>query len=59
MVVQVNGKVRAKFEAPPETPKEMLEETALDLPRVREFTEKKEVVKIVVVPGRLVSIVVK
>ena len=59
MVVQVNGKVRAKFEAAPDTPKEVLEETAISLPRVRELTEGNEVVKIVVVPGRLVSIVVK
>jgi leucyl-tRNA synthetase len=59
MVVQVNGKVRARFEAPPETPKEALEETALAMPRVQELTEGKEVVKIVVVPGRLVSIVIK
>jgi leucyl-tRNA synthetase len=59
MVVQVNGKVRARFEAPPETDKKALEETALAIPRVQEFTEGKEVVKIVVVPGRLVSIVVK
>jgi leucyl-tRNA synthetase len=59
MVVQVNGKVRARFEAPPETPKESLEKTALGMPRVQELTEGKEVVKIVVIPGRLVSIVVK
>jgi len=59
MVVQVNGKVRAKFEAAPDTPKEVLEETAISLPRVRELIEGNEVVKIVVVPGRLVSIVIK
>jgi leucyl-tRNA synthetase len=59
MVVQVNGKVRARFESPPETPKESLEKTALGMPRVQELIEGKEVVKIVVIPGRLVSIVVK
>jgi len=59
MVVQVNGKVRARFEAPPETAKETLEETALAMPRVQEFTKGKEIVKVVVVPGRLISIVVK
>jgi len=59
MVIQVNGKVRARFEAPPETPKEALEKTALAMPRVQELTEDKEVVKVVVVPGRLVSIVIK
>jgi leucyl-tRNA synthetase len=59
MVVQVNGKVRARFEAPPETPNETLEETALGLTRVQEFTKGKELVKVVVVPGRLVSIVIR
>jgi leucyl-tRNA synthetase len=59
MVVQINGKVRARFEAPPETSKESLEKTALAMPRVQELTEGKEVVKVVVVPGKLVSIVVK
>ncbi|MDF1524666.1 MAG: leucine--tRNA ligase [bacterium] len=59
MVVQVNGKVRARFEASPETTKESLEKTALGMPRVQELTEGKELVKIVVIPGRLVSIVVK
>lgn len=59
MVVQVNGKVRAKFDAPPDTSKEDLEHTALSQQRVRELIEGKEVEKIVVVPGRLVSIVLK
>jgi len=59
MVVQVNGKVRARFEAPPDSPKGSLEKTALAMPRVQELIEGKDVAKIVVVPGRLVSIVVK
>ena len=59
MVVQVNGKVRARFGAPPDTPREVLEERALTLPRIRDLTEGKEVDKVVVVPGRLVSIVLK
>jgi len=59
MVVQVNGKVRARFEAPPDSPKGSLEKTALAMPRVQELIEGKDVAKIVVVPGRLVSIVIK
>ncbi|UCF88050.1 MAG: leucine--tRNA ligase [bacterium] len=59
MVVQVNGKVRARFEAPPDTTREVLQDAALAIPRVREMTEGKEVLKVVVVPGRLVSIVIR
>jgi leucyl-tRNA synthetase len=59
MVVQVNGKVRARFDAPPDTSKNELETTALALPRVLELIEGRELKKVVVVPGRLVSIVVK
>ncbi len=59
MVVQVNGKVRARFESAPDAPEEFLKETALALERVRELTEGKEILKVVTVPGRLVSIVVR
>jgi leucyl-tRNA synthetase len=59
MVVQVNGKVRARFGAPPDTPREVLEEKALALPRIQELTEGTGVDRVVVVPGRLVSIVLK
>jgi leucyl-tRNA synthetase len=59
LVVQINGKVRARFEASPDTPGEELKTQALDLPRIQELLMDKEVVKVVTVPGRLVSIVVK
>jgi leucyl-tRNA synthetase len=59
MVVQINGKVRARFEASPDTPQELLEKMALELPRVQETMSGRDVVKIVVVPGRLVSIVLR
>lgn len=59
IVVQVNGKVRARFEAAPETPRDVLEREAMAIPRIRELMEGKELVKIVVVPGKLVSMVVR
>jgi leucyl-tRNA synthetase len=59
LVVQVNGKVRARFEAGPEIPVEELQAQALSLPRIQELLEGKEVIKVVAVPGRLVSIVIK
>jgi leucyl-tRNA synthetase len=36
-----------------------LKERALALPRVQEFVDGKKVVKVILVPGKLVNIVVK
>ena len=59
VVFQVNGKLRAKLELPVGTPEEELKAKALDHPRVKEYTDGKTIVKIVTVPNKLVSIVVK
>ena len=59
MVVQVNGKVRGKIEVSMETSKEEIEKLAIDIPNVQNFTDGKEIVKIIVVPKKLVNIVVK
>jgi leucyl-tRNA synthetase len=57
--IQVNGKLRSRVIASPETSKEDLEAMALANEKVKEFTDGKQIVKIVVVPNRLVNIVVK
>jgi leucyl-tRNA synthetase len=57
--VQVNGKLRSRIFAPPDAGKEALESMALADEKVREYTDGKEIVKVVVVPNRLVSVVVK
>ncbi len=59
IVVQVNGKVRARFTAAPGTAREELEEKALALDNVRRHLEGKEIKKVVVVPDRLVNIVAR
>ncbi len=59
IVVQVNGKVRARFEAAADSEKEYLESQALALPRIQELLEGKTLAKSVVIPGRLVSLVVE
>ncbi len=59
IVVQVNGKLRARFHAPFGTPKEELEARAQADERVRAFLEGKQVVRIVSVADKLVNIVVK
>ncbi|NNE44497.1 MAG: class I tRNA ligase family protein, partial [Gemmatimonadetes bacterium] len=57
IVVQINGKVRAKFEVEPDTPKEEVEATALADPAVIKHLGGKTPRKVIVVPGRLVNIV--
>ena len=57
--VQVNGKLRSRVSASPEASNEDLEKLALADAKVGEFTVDKQIVKIVVVPKRLVNIVVK
>jgi leucyl-tRNA synthetase len=58
VVAQVNGKIRDKFAVSPETPKEDLERQALSLPGVLKWTEGRDIVKVITVPGKLVNIVV-
>ncbi|MEG0383324.1 MAG: leucine--tRNA ligase [Solibacillus sp.] len=59
IVVQVLGKVRAKVQVAKDISKEDLEKVALEDSRVQEFIDGKTVVKVVVIPGKLVNIVVK
>lgn len=58
MIVQVNGKLRARVSVAPEEREELVREKALNDENVQRFVADKEVKKIIVVPGRLVNIVV-
>lgn len=59
IAVQVNGKVRDKLTVAVNMDKTALEEQAKALPRVQEFIDGKNVVKVIVVPNKIVNIVVK
>jgi leucyl-tRNA synthetase len=59
LAVQVNGKVRAHITVARDGGEEVVRRKALEEPRVAEMLKGKEVVKVVVVPGRLVSVVAK
>lgn len=59
IVVQVNGKVRAKLETPKDATKEALESLALSNENVKASIEGKSVKKVIVVPQKLVNIVAK
>ncbi len=57
MVVQINGKVRATFKITVDANEEDVKKAALDLDEVRKWIGDKPIKKIIVVKGRLVSIV--
>jgi leucyl-tRNA synthetase len=57
--VQVNGKLRGHIRAPFGSAREELEKLAVANEKVKSFLEGKQVVKIIVVPDKLVNLVVK
>ena len=59
LVVQVNGKLRARIPAPADLTEEAAVAMAAANERIREYTEGKAVVKVIYVPGKLLNIVVK
>lgn len=59
IIVQVNGKVRGKFEIPAGTDEETVKKEALELEGVKRQLEGKEIKKIIVVKGKVVNIVAK
>ncbi|MFJ7914981.1 MULTISPECIES: leucine--tRNA ligase [unclassified Lysinibacillus] len=59
IAVQVAGKVRAKIIVAKDASKEEIEKVALADDKVQEYIAGKNLVKIIVIPGKLVNIVVK
>ncbi|MDO4539675.1 MAG: leucine--tRNA ligase [Syntrophomonadaceae bacterium] len=59
IVLQISGKVRDRLTVPTDSSKEELEHIALTSPKIQEYTAGKEIVKVIVVPGKLVNVVVK
>ena len=59
LIVQVNGKVRGKVTMSSNTTEEEMKEAASNVENVQTFIEGKEIVKVIVVPKKLVNIVIK
>ncbi len=57
--VQVNGKLRARITAAFGTPAKELEQLALAEPKVQALVDGKQVIKIVVIPDKLINVVVR
>ena len=58
IVVQVNGKVRAKLEVAKDTSEDEIKKLAMENENVKNFVSDKKPAKVIYVPGRLVNIVI-
>ena len=58
LAVQVNGKLRGTIYIPVDTAREAIETAALNDPNVAKFLEGQNVMRVIVVPGKIVNIVV-
>lgn len=59
VVLQVNGKLRDRIQVPAQISAQELEAQVRNLPKLPEWTQGKEIVKVITVPGKLVNVVVK
>ena len=59
IVLQINGKVREHLMVPAGISREELEKTALAAEKVRAAVAGKQIVKVIVVPDKLVNIVIR
>ncbi len=59
VVLQVNGKIRARLTVDAGTDRETLQRMAMEHERIAELTAGKQVVKVIAVPDKLVNVVVK
>jgi len=57
IIVQVNGKLRAKITVPADASKELVEDKGTNEENVAKFIEGKTVRKVIYVPGKLLNIV--
>ncbi|HYF05868.1 MAG TPA: leucine--tRNA ligase [Patescibacteria group bacterium] len=58
-IVQINGKVREKIQLPPDATQEQAESIVLNLQKIKDTLEGRQMVRKIFVPGRLLNLVVK
>jgi leucyl-tRNA synthetase len=58
MVIQVNGKLRAKIQVPIDAANDIVENMALNQENVQRFILDKKIKKVIIVPKKLVNIVI-
>ena len=57
--ISFNGKTRFTLDFPTDASKDCIQETALASEQAQKYLEGKQIVKVIVVPGRIVNIVIK
>jgi leucyl-tRNA synthetase len=57
--VQVNGKLRSRILAPADASEELVRQRALEDTKVQTLIAGRQVVKLIVVPGKLINVVVR
>lgn len=59
VIAQVNGKLRSKLMVPLNSDNEAVQDLALSDEKIEKFTKGKQIIKVIVVPNKLINIVVK
>ncbi len=59
IAIQINGKVKGRINIPSDFSETAIKEAALNSEDIKKHTEGKNIVKVIVIKGRLVNIVVK
>ena len=57
--IQINGKIKSRITVPSDLNEEGIKEAALADEHIKANTEGKNIVKVIVIKGRLVNVVVK
>ena len=57
--VQVSGKLRSRITVPADSPDAFVQETAFSDEKIKALIGGKQIVKVIIVPGKLVNIVVR
>jgi len=58
IVVQINGKLKGKFDVPAESTEDQIKEIVLDDQKIKEYLQGKDIRRFVYVPGKLANLVV-
>ena len=59
IAIQVNGKIKSRINVASDLDEEGIKKAALENETIKSATEGKNIVKVIVIKGRLVNIVVK
>jgi leucyl-tRNA synthetase len=58
-VVQVNGKLRGRFEMPKDQTENVIMECAMENPNISKYVEQNDIARVIFVPNKLLNIVTK